>query len=102
MKKVRSPAPSSFSTLLMGLARSTDKARSEPPAHRYAQLLLQKSHDLRPPRKIPLSFETRRARYLTDDPENQIKPLKPQDSTPLHEIIAWMPRLGCSQNRTAR
>jgi hypothetical protein len=68
MKKVRSPAPSSFSTLLMGLARSTDKAPSEPLAHRYAQLLLQKSHDLRAPRKIPLRNETRPARYRTNDP----------------------------------
>jgi hypothetical protein len=57
MKKMRSPAPSSLSTLLMGLPRSTDKARSEAPAHRYAQLLLQKSHDLWGPRKNPLIIE---------------------------------------------
>ena len=57
MKKVRLPAPSSFLTLLMGLPRSTDKARIEPPTERYAQLLLHKSHDLRPTRKIPLSIE---------------------------------------------
>ena len=41
----------------MGLPRSTDKARIEPPTERYAQLLLHKSHDLRPTRKIPLSIE---------------------------------------------
>jgi hypothetical protein len=42
----------------MRLARSTDKAPIEPPAHRYAPLLLQKSHDLIPLRKLSLNMYT--------------------------------------------
>jgi hypothetical protein len=51
MKKMRLTAPSSIPTLLMGLPRSTDKARIRPPPDRDPRSLLQKSHDLRPPGK---------------------------------------------------